>query len=109
MKARVHNAQYIIYNRTFELSLGTQRVLPEPSSISNLEPPCESHDVVWVDIIPNRTQPRQIRPIQGLNRRPKQRVIPVHGDVGDILSIRDGRGTDRVRALPQSGGDVSVF
>jgi hypothetical protein len=81
----------------------------EVSSISNLEAPCEGHDVVRIDRIPNRPQPRQIRPIQGFDRRPEQRIIPIHGDVGDVLPFGDRRGADRVRALPQGGGDFGVI
>jgi hypothetical protein len=100
---------YSIYKREFEQSLSIQSAPPEPSSISNLKASCEGHDVARVDRTPNRPQPWQICSIQGLDGCPDERVIPIHHDVGDVLPFGDGRGADRVRALPQGGSDVGVI
>ena len=81
----------------------------EPSSVSKLEAPCEGHDVVRVDLIPNRPQPLQILPIQRLNRCSNQRVIPIQRGIGYVLPFVDGRSLNCVRALPQGGGDLGVI
>ncbi len=113
MKVRV--LWYNIDKREFQPSSSNTTVTkvraaqgPKASSISNLEAPCEGHDIVRVDLTLNRLQSRQIRAIQSLDRCSEQRVIPIQRDVGNVLPFSEGRGPDRVRALPYGGSDDDV-
>jgi hypothetical protein len=101
----------ILYKRE-DIPSRNQHDSEEPKArrtISKLEASREGHDVVRVDLAPNGLQPRQIRPIQRLDRRPEKRVVPILRDVDDVLTLGDGRRADRVRALQYGRGDLGVF
>jgi hypothetical protein len=60
----VRELWYSIYKRKFEPPPANTApskpkcAPPEPFSISKLEAPCKGHDVVRIDLTPNRLQPR---------------------------------------------------